>query len=73
MLDFKRDGGRNSSKTELKPITVFLEYGERWGRNKIDIVELVNLRKSGLTLSEISARLSIGKTTALRRLKRKGL
>jgi IS30 family transposase len=44
-----------------------------WTRKpKIDLLELVTLRESGLTTRAIAARLGVGKTTIVRGLKRTG-
>ena len=57
---------------ELKPPTVRFSYGERWTKNKIDLLELVTLRESGWTLRAIAAKVGIGHTEVLRRLKAQG-
>jgi hypothetical protein len=67
------NGGHRPGKVELvDPITVALEYSysERWIRKKIDPVELVTLRASGLTCEEIAARFGWAKSTIWRHLPR---
>ena len=65
-----RVGGRCSGKTELnEPIAVVLDYSEKWiVRRRIDPVELVTLRKSGLTCEELAARFGTAKSTISRHL-----
>ena len=67
---FAGNGGRRPGKYELnEPIAVVLDYGEKWIiRKRIDPVELVTLRKSGLTCEEIATRFGVAKSTVSRNL-----
>ena len=65
-----QNGGRCPGTSEPCPPTGVLHFGERWIRKKVDIAELLNLRRSGLSHREIAARLSIGKTFVVRALKK---
>jgi DNA invertase Pin-like site-specific DNA recombinase len=60
------NGGRRSGKTELKPAVVVLDYNEGWIKKKIDLVELVTLRKSGMTYKELAAHFGTAKSTISR-------
>jgi transposase len=48
-------------------VTVKVSCG--WAKSKIDLLELVTLRDSGLTTRAIAARLGVGRTTVVRALK----
>jgi hypothetical protein len=60
--------GLSGTNEPVQP-TVRLIYGERWTKNKVDVLELVTLRNQGLKWREITARLGICRTTANRALK----
>lgn len=63
----KRGGGGGCPGiNEPVPPTVRLNYVERWAKDKIDLLALVTLREAGLTWREVSLRLGVCKTTALR-------
>jgi len=64
-------GGCPGTNELVQPPTVRLEYHERWIRKKIDLLELVTLRESGLTMRELAVRFGVSKTTLLRALYRK--
>ncbi|HAR41017.1 MAG TPA: hypothetical protein DCS07_00015 [Bdellovibrionales bacterium] len=48
--------------------TVMLFHRERWTKNKIDLLELVTLRESGLPLRIIARQLGYNRATVLRYL-----
>ena len=63
----KRSGGRRSAIPELRePPMARVAYDERWIKKEIDLLELVTLRESGLTLREIASRLGISKSRLFR-------
>jgi hypothetical protein len=69
-----QNGWSGGGTTEPTPLTARLVYSERWAKKKIDPLELVTLRESGLTWRQIATRLGVCKTTVLRaiRLSRQG-
>jgi hypothetical protein len=73
-LFYFENGWSGGGTTEPTPLTARLVYSERWAKKKIDPLELVTLRESGLTWRQIATRLGVCKTTVLRaiRLSRQG-
>jgi hypothetical protein len=67
--------GKIGINEPIEPVAI-LAYGERWMKIKINLLELVTLRDSGLSLRAIAARLNTSKTSvikALRKAKQGGL
>jgi hypothetical protein len=53
-----------------EPITIVFDYSERWIKAKIDPVELVTLRRSGLSCGEIAKRLGTNNAMVWRHLRK---
>jgi len=64
----EKNGSGGLAITELMEPTVMLFYRERWTKNKIDLLELVTLRDSGLPLRVIARQLGYNRATVLRYL-----
>ena len=63
------NGGSCSGTNELMPLTVRLVHPEKWTRNKVDLLELVTLRETGLTWQEIALQCGRSRATLTRMLK----
>lgn len=66
------NGGSCLGTNELVQPVARLSYGERWAKKKIDVLELVTLRREGMTMREIGRRLGVAKTSVLRALRLAG-
>jgi hypothetical protein len=71
-FDSLKSGGGCPGTNELKPPTVTAAVSVVWARKKIDLLELVTLRESGLTMRGIASRFGMSKTAVFRALQHIG-